>query len=91
MTEQVEKRKGGGESRIPVLREVPLNRRWRKGPGALNGKAQWDSENELKSLEERLRRTECERDTLAQAFEALGNELARYKSDNEVGTVCWVK
>ncbi|KAL5478164.1 hypothetical protein EMCRGX_G025056 [Ephydatia muelleri] len=83
MTEQVEKRKGGGESRIPVLREVPLNRRWRKGPGALNGKAQWDSENELKSLEERLRRTECERDTLAQAFEALGNELARYKSDNE--------
>ena len=88
MTEQVEKQKGGGASRIPVMREVLLNRRWRKGPRALNGKAQLDSENELKSLEERLRRTECERDTLAQAFEALSNELARYKSNNEVGTVC---
>ncbi|KAL5490731.1 hypothetical protein EMCRGX_G015908 [Ephydatia muelleri] len=65
------------------MREVLLNRRWRKGPGALNGKAQLDSENELKSLEDRLRRTECERDTLAQAFEALSNELARYKSNNE--------
>eukprot|EP00731_Ephydatia_muelleri_P015572 Em0008g1292a len=83
MTEQVEKQKGGGASRIPVMREVLLNRRWRKGPGALNGKAQLDSENELKSLEDRLRRTECERDTLAQAFEALSNELARYKSNNE--------
>lgn len=84
--EQAEKRRGCCESRIPVLREVAFNRRWRKRPGALNGKAKLCSENKPSCLEEQLRNSECERDKLTRTVEALSKELARYRNDNELLT-----
>ena len=80
MTEQAQNLK---KSKIPVLREVKYCLH-QKRQRVWSGKAQLHSEIELVSLDEQLRHSEFERDKLTRAFEALNNELARCKNDNEV-------